>query len=128
MKRWATLAVLAVLLAVSGAPAGAADVFRHTGTLTSFDRATGTLVVAEVGPWRVRDGVTVVTERTVTLTPATRFSFVRRGEPGETAWPGDFLELAIDAWEMLPGDFVTVECRHEADRMIALRVQVLDVP
>ena len=50
------------------APAWAGDVSRHSGAIATVDRAAGTIVVEEVGPWRTRGGETVTTRRTFAVT------------------------------------------------------------
>ena len=47
MRRWIILGVMASVL-----PAWADGTSRHSGTIASVDRAAGTIVVDEVGPWR----------------------------------------------------------------------------
>ena len=84
------------------------------------------LILEEVGPWRVEQGRTVVIERTVALTADTKFnSFIRVNVPG--AFAGDFLEVALDADSVTPGDFVTVEGVRERGRLVAVRVTIAEV-
>lgn len=50
----------------------------------------------EVGPWRVTDGATEITERTVVVTSATTFARVKRATgPGPHGWVGDFAEETL---------------------------------
>lgn len=98
----------------------------HSGTLVAIDPAGGVLAFEEVGPWRVEQGRTVVTRRSVVFTPATKFNtFIRVNVPG--AFGGDFLEVALDADSVTPGDFVTVELIREGGRLVAQRVTIAEV-
>ncbi|MBI3637250.1 MAG: hypothetical protein HY216_13735 [Candidatus Rokubacteria bacterium] len=127
MRRMGVL-VLAVGLVVGAASAGAEERMRHSGRVTDVDQTATRIVVDEVGPWQVRDGLTVVTRQTVEITPDTLFILARRAEPGPTAGHGDWEERVLDPWEILPGDFVTVDCRHEGRHMIALRIFITEMP
>ena len=113
-------------LLLASAAAAAPPLVRHSGTVVSVDPARGMLVLAEVRPWRVdRDGI-AVTPRTIVLTPATKVdTFIRVNAPG--AYAGDFIEVALDAADVSPGDVVTVEYRHEVGRLVALRVTVAEL-
>jgi hypothetical protein len=66
-----------------------------------------------------------MTERRVEVTKATEFVAVYRVYDNETGFPGDFTEVPLVDWELLPGDVVTVECEHRGERMIELKVAVL---
>lgn len=118
--------ILVLGLLLASVAAAAPPPVRHSGTVVSIDPARGVLVLAEVGPWRLDRGATVVTRRTIVLTPATKVdTFIRVNAPG--AFAGDFIEVALDAADVSPGDVVTVECRHEAGRLVALRVTVAEL-
>ncbi|HEX9818628.1 MAG TPA: hypothetical protein VGD07_03340 [Methylomirabilota bacterium] len=121
---------LVFALALGTAPAAlaadAAPTTTHSGTVAAIDPAGGVLILEEVGPWRVEQGRTVVIERTVALTADTKFnSFIRVNVPG--AFAGDFLEVALDADSVTPGDFVTVEGVRERGRLVAVRVTIAEV-
>ncbi len=84
------------------------------------------MIMEEVGPWQVEQGRTVVTRRTISLTSATTFNtFIRVDVPGR--FGGDFIEVALDAEDVTPGDFVTAECLHERGRLVAVRVTMAEV-
>ena len=122
------LVALSLLAASPTSPSSAANTARmkHSGTVISIDAERGVMVLAEVGPWRVRNGEMVVTRRTIRLTPATKVdTFIRVNVPGQFA--GDFLEVPLDAADVTPGDFVTVDCLHERGRLIALRVTMAEL-
>ncbi len=118
---WLLAAALAAAVASTGS---AADVRRHSGSVTAVDRSAGTITVGELGPWKVVRGETVVTPRVIAVTPETEFARVRRAAEGETPWPRGFVEDRLASWEVKAGDFVTVECRLEGERMVALKVTV----
>jgi hypothetical protein len=104
--------VLAALVA-SVASAPAADLVKHSGRIVDFDPIRDTIVLAEVGPWQVRDGVTVVTYRTVALTPRTEFAIAFRTEDAEGLFAGEYIESPIERAAVYVDDYVTIECRHE---------------
>lgn len=116
--------VLLVVLATSAADAARGT--RHSGTVLSIDPEGGVMVVEEVGPWRVERGTTVVTRRTISLTPETRFNlFMRVNVPG--AFAGDFIEVVLDAGDVSPGDFVTAECIRKGGGLVAFTVTVAEL-
>jgi hypothetical protein len=122
-----TLALTLVLGAAQAALAGeATGTTTHSGTVVAIDPEVGVLIFEEVGPWRVEHGKTVVIRRTVALTADTKFnSFIRVTVPG--AFAGDFLEVALDADSVTPGDFVTAECVRDGDGLVALRVTIAEL-
>ncbi len=110
--------MLAGLALVLGGAASAAAPLRHSGTVVWIDPLDGVLVLDEVGPWRVAREETVVTRRTIALTPATHFNvFIRISVADRYA--GDFLEVELEATDIAPGDFVTAECVRERGRLVA---------
>jgi hypothetical protein len=115
------LLVLALSASAMTPAADAARTSTHSGTVVAVDPQGGVMIMEEVGPWRVERGQTVVTRRIVSLTRATIFnSFIRVDVPGRFA--GDFIEVALDAEDITPGDFVTAEYLHERGRLVAVRV------
>jgi hypothetical protein len=115
-----------VLLAAPAAPAADAGRMTYSGTVAAIDPQGGVLLLDEVGPWRVEQGRTVLTRRTFSLSADTRFNtFIRVNVPG--AFAGDFLEVALDADSVTPGDFATVECVRERGQLVALRVTLAEV-
>jgi hypothetical protein len=106
--------------AEAGKPLG-----RHSGVVSRVDLAEGLLVLGEVGPWRLEDGRTVVTERTIRVSPSTEFVAVRRDPEGDAdGWKGGFVEVPLQPWTVRPGDFVTVVVERHPDRWDAVRVIV----
>ncbi len=123
-----TLALTVTLFVALTLPATAApEVFKHSGTLVAADENAGTIVLEEVGPWRVKAGVTQITRRIIEVTPSTMFTIVRRVAVGKSGFPNDFVELFLDPWEFYDRDLVTVECLHEEGRMIALKITVFEI-
>ena len=126
--RTASSLLLALVLA-TGPAALAADSARtttHSGTVAAVDAQDGVLIMEEVGPWRVEQGQTVVTRRTIGLTSETKVAtFIRVDVPGRFA--GDFIEVELDAEDITPGDFATAECVRERGRLLAVRVTLAEV-
>jgi hypothetical protein len=107
-------------------PASSADSLRYSGTVVELDTAEGRLIIDEIGPWRVVRGEVVRTRRTIALKPSTRFNvFIRVDVQGRFA--GDFIEVQLEASDVAPGDFVTVECARQRDRLVALTVTLADL-
>lgn len=73
-----------------------------SGSIVSIDDEAGTIVLAEVGPWKVRGGKTVLTYRTITVTPETQLAIVGR-------------------------DYSNFDGLHEGKRLVALKITVLEV-
>ncbi len=121
-------ALLVVTLLFVAAPLVTADsTMKHSGTILGLDRSAGTIVLGEVGPWRLERGATVITRRTIDVTSGTTFAVVRRVEASPTGFPNDFVEEKLDGATLATGDYVTVDCLHRAGRMIALKVTVVEL-
>ena len=117
---------LALGLALIAPAADAAGATAYSGTIVSVDPRGGVLMLDEVGPWRVAQGKTVVTRRTIVVTSTTKFNtFIRVNVPG--GFGGDFLEVALDIDDITIGDFVTAECVSEHGRLVALRVTLAEL-
>ena len=125
IKVASSLVMLFALLIGSAGPLVAAPArARHSGTVVLIDVEHGVLVVDEVGPWRVEQGRTVTTRLWIELTPDTPINtYIRVNAPDRFA--GDFIEVALDAADLTPGDVVTVDCRHEGNRLIAAAVTLV---
>jgi CBS domain-containing protein len=120
--QWLLNAVVFALACADGA-AGAGTV-KHSGTVAAVDRAAGTMVLDEVGPWRVKDGVTQITRRTIVVPATTEVTVARRAEEPGGWLPRPFVEAPAGLGDLAPGQFVTVECRPEAARLIAVKVTI----
>jgi hypothetical protein len=127
-RRILEIVVVLAMLATAGgqviAPSVlAAESTRYSGTVVAIDPQRGILVMDEAGPGRGR--TLIVVRRTIGLTAATRFrSFIRVNVPG--AFAGDFIEVALDAEDVSPGDFVTAECVLSRGRPVANRVTLAE--
>jgi hypothetical protein len=105
-----------------GTTAWASD---HSGTVVAVDPGQGTIVIDEVGPWQMKGGKTVSTQRMFAVDPSTQFLVLKRKtEPGASGWPGDFTETTLGAWAVKAGDFVTVRVEEKAKRLVATRITV----
>ena len=112
-------------LVVLALPLWAGETTNISGTILALNKEAGTIVVGEVGPWRVKEGATEITPRTVAVTAGTEFKQVKRAAgAGPTGWVGEFVEVAIAPWELKKGDFVTVQVRPEGARLTAVKVAV----
>lgn len=120
------LCALALVLGLAGLSA-AQPVVRHSGTIVSIADDARSFVLAEVGPWQLRDGATVLTRRTIWLAPDTAYAIVARAETAPSGFPGDFVERRIGPESVYLDDYVTVECRIEGQRLVARKVTVIEV-
>jgi hypothetical protein len=127
MQALGALLLALSLVASSAVPLAAVPAAtRHSGTVTAIDPEGGVMLLDEVGPWRVEGGQTVVTRRTITLTPETKFNkFIRVNAPG--GFPGEFVEVEYEPGFVDAGDFVTAECVSERGRLVALTVTVAEL-
>lgn len=117
--------VLLIAALLLGLGAGATEAADFSGTVAAVNRDTGTIVIAEIGPWQVKGGQTLVTERTIAVAPSTRFVAVRRSrDTGPSGFTGEFVDVPLDPWAVKQGDFVTVRAVKAGDRLTALTVTV----
>jgi hypothetical protein len=117
--------VVAILLGLV-ATAGAEETMKHSGSVVSIADDGWTFVLAEVGPWQVRDGATVITYRTITLMPQTTYAIVARAQAAPSGFGGDFVETGLGRDRLHPNDYVTVDCRHEGRRLLALKITAIE--
>lgn len=98
---------------------------RRSGRVMAVDDTAGLIVIDEVGPWQLRKGVTQVVRHTMIVTPSTKIvSHIRVNVAGRFA--GDFIEVPLALSDVPLGQFVTVECRREGGRFIALSIAVAE--
>jgi hypothetical protein len=121
------LSVVTVLLFLT-APVSGEEIVKHSGVIVAIADDARTFVLAEVGPWQVRDGATVITKRTITLLPETTFAMVGRVDDAPSGFPGDFIEVPLGPEAVYLKDYVTVECRHEGKKMFAQKITVTELP
>jgi hypothetical protein len=127
MKARGLRAAIVVILVGLAASAGAAETMKHSGSIFAIGDDATTFVLAEVGPWEVRGGATVITYRTITVTPETRFAIVGRDADTASGFPGEFLEMPLGPDGIYLNDYVTIDCLHDGTRMIALKITVTEV-
>ena len=99
---------------------------KHSGSIVSIDRSRGTVVLAEVGPWRVEHGEMAVSLVTITVSADTELALVYRSSDAPSGFAGDFIAERLEAWNLFPGDYVTVDCVHHGAKMLARRMTVLE--
>jgi len=130
MTRMTTrILAVATTIALMAPASGWADVERHSGVIRVVDRAAGTLVLDEVGPWRIEKGMTVVTPLTVSLVPETQVLILTRAEGvAPTGWGGDYIETPSSDTALKPGEFVTVTVERRGKRLTATRAVLVAIP
>ena len=83
-------------------------------------------MLAEIGPWQVRNGATVSTYRSITVAPETEFAIVARSDVAITRFRGDFVEVRVGREDVYLNDHVTIDCVHEGKRLIARKIIVTE--
>jgi hypothetical protein len=125
VRRTAAILVVGVVCLALIVPAAYAAE-RRSGHVIGIDDRAGLLVIDEIGPWQVRKGVTQTMRHTMIVTPSTRIaSHIRVNVPGR--FEGDFIEVPLELSDVTVGDFVTVECRREGSKFIALSIAVAEL-
>jgi hypothetical protein len=119
---------LLVTMLVLATSASGGERMRHSGSIYSVAHDGRTFVLAEVGPWQPRDGGTVILYRTITVTPDTEYVIVARADRGPNGFAGDFVELELRSDGIYLNDYITVDCRHEGKRLVALKITVVELP
>lgn len=127
LRHVVSASVLAVMLGLTGS-VSAGESVKHSGSIVSIADDARTFVLAEVGPWQVRDRATVITYRTITLAPETGFAIIDRADAAPSGFPGDFVEIPVGPELVYLNDYVTVDCRHEGKRLVALKITVTELP
>ena len=122
-----SFSVFALLLSLA-ASVSAGEVMKHSGVIVAIADDARTFMLAEVGPWQVRHGTTVVTHQIITLLPDTQFTMVGRFDDAPSGFKSDFVEVPLGPDAVYLNDYVTVECRHEGSRMLALKITVVELP
>jgi hypothetical protein len=119
-------AIISTFLGVA-ASADAAEMMKHSGSIFSVGDNATTFVLAEVVVWPARSGTTAITYRMITVTPETQFVIVGRDRETGSGFPGDFVETPLEADGFYVDDYVTIDCVHKGDRMIAVKITVTEV-
>jgi len=130
MRRLRSVGSVSILVMALGlsVPADAGKTETHTGSIASIADDARTFVLAEVGPWQVRDGATVITYRTIALAAETEFAIVARVDAAPSGYRGDFVEFPIGPERVYLNDYVTVVCRRDGKRLVALKITVIEMP
>lgn len=125
---WTASTIGLVLLSLAVPGSAQADAARHSGAVVVVDQAAGTIVIEEIGPWRLKDGQTVITRFTVKPDGSTAWTRARRAAgAGPSGWDGEFIEVPQDAWGLKPGEYATVEVQRVGERQVATRVTVTEL-
>lgn len=96
------------------------------GAILAVDKSAGTIVVGDMGP-RLEDGTSAIGRRTILVTASTSFVEVKRASgPARSGWTGDYEEEPLAAWDVMPGDFVSVTVRPGSRGSEAVKVTVVD--
>jgi hypothetical protein len=70
----------------------------------------------------------VITYRTITLTPETEFAVAHRAAAAPSGFPGDFVEIPVGPESVYVNDYISIDCRHEGKRLVALKITVIELP
>ena len=125
---WRASVFSVVILSFTVLGSAQAAAARHSGTVVAVDQAAGTIVIEEIGPWRVKGGQTVITRFMAKADGSTAWLRARRASgAGPSGWLGEFVEAPQGAWQVKPGDYVTIEVKGTGKRWMALRVTVSEL-
>ena len=125
-KILATSLVVCSILALVASGRTEAAAGRHAGMVIAVDKARGTIVMGDMGPL-LSSGTSEITRYTMQVTPSTEFVRVRRASGvAPSGWFGDYVETALPAWDVKPGDFVAVTSAAEGKRLRAVKITVVD--
>lgn len=117
---------LAMLPMASTAAWGAAAATSYSGNVLEVDQTAARIVVGDMGPL-LDNGKSEITPRSVRVTPSTDFATAKRASgAAPSGWIGDYVETTLAAWEVKPGDFVTVTVRPDQRGSEALKITVVD--
>ena len=122
-----SVSIFAIVVGLT-ASVSAGDVVKYSGFITSVADDATTFVLGEIGPWQLRNGATVITHRTITLAPETTFAMITREDEPPSGFHGDFVEIPVGPADVYEGDYVTVACRREGERLVALKITVVELP
>ena len=114
------------LLALAAAGLVEAATSTYSGTVVSLDQAAGTIVVGDMGPL-LQNGKSEIVERRIQVTRSTKFVRLKRAAgAAPSGWIGDYVETTLPAWDVKPGDWVTITGERGPQRMTAVKVTVVD--
>jgi len=126
---WSIGSTVGVLVLGFALPArGEVAPSRLSGSVVAVDRGKGAVTIEEIAPWRVKDGRTVITRVTVEMQEPTVWTRARRADgAGPSGWKDEFIEVPQRAWDLKPGDYVTVELQRAGKRRVAGRLTVSEL-
>jgi len=114
------------LLALAAAGLVEAAKSTYSGTVVSIDQAAGTIVVGDMGPL-LQNGKSQIVERRIQVTRSTEFVRLKRAAgAAPSGWIGDYVETPLPAWDVKPGEWVTITGEGGRQRMTADKVKVVD--
>lgn len=99
---------------------------RHAGVVVAVDKAAGTIVVGDMGPM-LPGGESKIAQYTMAVTPSTEFVRVKRAAgAAPSGWLNDYVETALPAWDVKPGDWVAAIAEKDNQRLKATKIMVVD--
>src|SRR5919108_2266668 len=109
MRQTMRVLLVSVALLSLAATAGADELVKHSGVIVAIADDGRSFVLAEVGPWQMKRGSTVITSRRISLLPETAFAIVGRVDDAPSGFAGDFVVVPLTAEEVYLNDYVTVD-------------------
>ena len=117
---------LSLLVLVAPGRAEPATAVR-SGPVMAVDQGAGTIVMGDMGP-RLKSGESQVRRYTIRVTPSTEFVRVKRAAGvAPSGWLGDYVETRLAAWDVKPGDWVTIAVEQDRQRATATKITVVDM-
>jgi hypothetical protein len=113
---------IAAVIGLTTAAATAADTVSYAGTVSSV--GSRSVVIRDMGPWTGNTEASAV-NRTITVTPSTRFAMAERAWDGKAAFPGDYAERPAERSDLTEGAFVAVECQPTGSGCQALKFTIV---
>jgi len=111
---------------VSPVHAVAVDGAGIAGAVLTVDRDAGRIVVGDMGPL-LASGSSELSRRSIRVTPSTEFVMVKRAAgTAPSGFVGDYVESRLAAWDVRPGDYVTVTVRPGQGDAEAIKITVVD--
>ena len=75
----------------------------------------------------LESGRSEVRRYTMQVTSSTEFARVKRASGvAPSGWVGDYVETRLPAWDVKPGDWVTIAGEGDAQRPRAVKITVVD--
>jgi hypothetical protein len=125
-RLWSALLIASSLVLSPAASGWADEMVRHSGTIVQTDENTESIVIEEIGAWHASDTKPQVMRLRIVIAPDAPIVISRRSSQAPSGFVGDFVEKPLAPWGLAAGDFVTIECEHKANRLVARKVTVAD--